>query len=370
MDFSLSEELEAVRDLAAQILGDMTTPERLGALDDAGFDRESWQALARAGLLGVVLPEEAGGGGLGFLGAHVLLEAVGAHAAPLPVWETVVVGALPVARFGSTNLQQRWLPAVIDGTAVLTAAVTDDGAGDPRQPRTRARRSGSGWEIEGFKASVPFGAVADAVLIPAATEGGATGVWLIPRDARGVSVRAQAVIGGAPYGEVTLDRVAVDDASLLGPLDGSALDWIVEHGSAGLASLTSGLCAATLRLSADYTSRREQFGRPVGTFQAVAHRMADAFIDSEAVQLTSLQAAWRLTEGLPATREVAIAKWWAAEAGHRVVHAAHHVHGGVGVDREYPLHRYFAMVKQHEFLLGGATPQLVGIGAAMAAEPV
>lgn len=369
MDFSLTEELETVRDLAAKILDDLVTPERLAALGDAGFDRQAWEALAGAGLLGVALSEEVGGAGLGFLGAHVVLEAVGAHAAPLPVWETIVLGAMPVARFGSADLRARWLPGVIDGRTLLTAAVTDDGASDPRHPRTRARRSGGRCEIEGVKTSVPLAAIADAMLVPAATEDGATGVWLVSREQPGVTVRPQAVISGAPYGEVILDRVAVEDDAVLGPLDGVALDWLLDHAGAGLASLASGLCAAVLRMSADYTSRREQFGRPVATFQAVAQRVADAYIDTEAAQLTALQAAWRLTQGLPASEEVAIAKWWATEAGHRVVHAAHHVHGGVGVDREYPLHRYFAAVKQHEFLLGGGTPQLLRIGAAMAGEP-
>lgn len=370
MDFSLNDEQIAVRDLAAQILSDLTTQERLTALEGAGFDAAAWRELARAGLLGVALPTNDGGGGMGYLGAHLLLEAVGAQAAPLPVWETIVLGALPLARFGSLAVKERWLPGVIDGTTLLTAAVTDDGASEPSQPRTRARRSGDRWELEGTEASVPFAAIAHGILVPAATEDGATGLWLVSRDTAGVAITPQAVITGAPYAEVTLDRVAVDDEALLGRLDGSALRWLLEHGAAGIASLTSGLCGAVLRMSAEYTSRREQFGRPVATFQAVAQRVADAFIDAEAAQLTALQAAWRLTEELPAAEEVAIAKWWASEAGHRVVHAAHHVHGGVGVDREYPLHRYFAAVKQHEFLLGGGTPQLLRLGAAMAAEPV
>ena len=370
MDFTLTEEQIAVRDLAAQILGDLTTQERLGRLDDPGFDAEAWRALAQAGLLGVALPEEVGGGGQGFLGAHLLLEAVGAHAAPLPVWETIVLGAMPLGRFGAPELVARWLPGVIDGATLLTAAVTGDGASDPAQPRTRARRSDTGWELDGSAFGVPFAAVADAIVVPAATEDGAVGLWLVAADAAGLTVTPQQVITDAPYGEVTLDRVVVEDVALLGPLDGAPLAWLLDHAAAGLASLTSGLCSAVLRMSADYTSRREQFGRPVATFQAVAQRVADAYIDTEAIQLTSLQAAWRLSEGLPAADEVAIAKWWATQAGHRVVHAAQHVHGGVGVDREYPLPRYFAAVKQHEFLLGGGTPQLLRLGAAMAAEPV
>lgn len=369
MDFTLTEEHLAVRDLAGQILREMTTPERLGQLD-GWFDRAAWQALADAGLLGVALPESAGGSGLGFLGAHLLLEQVGATAAPVPLWETIVLGALPLALFGSDEQRAQLLPGVIDGSVLLTAALAEEGAGDITAPRTRANRTAGGWELVGTKTSVPIAPLAAAMLVPAATDDGAVGVWLIECDAAGVGIRPQAVVSEAPYAEVVLDRVALPDSALVGGLDGQVVQWLALHAAAGLASLTSGICAAVLRLSADYTSRREQFGRPVATFQAVAQRMADAFIDAEAVELTSLQAAWRLTEGLPAGNEVAIAKWWASEAGHRVLHAAHHVHGGVGVDREYPLHRYFGMAKQHEFLLGGGTPALLRLGASMAAEPV
>lgn len=370
MDFTLTEEHEAVRELATRILGDLTTSGRLADIGDAWIDRDAWDALARAGLLGVALPEHVGGGGLGYLGAHLLLEQVGAHAAPVPVYETVVLGALPIAVFGAPELRSRLLPAVLSGSLLLTAALTDDGVSNPALPRTRARRTPTGWELDGTKSSVALAPIADALLVPAATDDDAVGVWVVPRDAAGLTIRPQEVISGAPYGEVTLEQVSADEQSLLGRPDGAAHTWLLQHAAAGLASLTAGLCGAAVRMAADYTSRREQFGRPVATFQAVAQRVADAYIDSEAVELTALQAAWRLTEGLPSADAVAIAAWWAAEAGHRVLHAAHHVHGGVGVDREYPLHRYFAAVKQNEFLLGGATPQLLRLGAAMAAEPV
>ena len=369
MDFSLTEEHEAVRELAGKILSDATTHERLSHLEDPSFDRQAWRDLAEAGLLGVALPEDAGGSGLGFLGAHLVLEQVGETAAPIPFWETVVLGGLPIARFGTSQQRSDVLPPMLSGDLVLTAALAEDGAADLLAPTTTARRTGDGWELEGAKTSVPAGAVADVLLVSASTVDGVAGVWLVARDAPGVRIERQDVISGAPYAQVLLDRVQLGDATLLGELGPATLQWIALHAGAGLASLTAGVCAAALRLSADYTSKREQFGRPVATFQAVAQRVADAYIDTEAAQLTSLQAAWRLTEGLPAANEVAIAKWWAAEAGHRVVHAAHHVHGGVGVDREYPLHRYFALAKQAEFALGGATTHLLQIGAALAAEP-
>ena len=369
MDFSLTEEQQAASDLAGEILADLTTPQHVAALEDPWFDPASWRQLAQAGLLGLAIGEESGGGGLGFMGAHLLLEQIGLHAAPLPLLETIVCGALPIATFGTAAQRDQWLPGVLEGTTLLTAALAEEGGSDPAQPRARAERTAGGWELVGVKTPVPLAVKAAAFLVPARTDDGCTGVWLVPRDAGGVEVRPQDMLAGSAYGELTLNRVELDSGAVLGDLEGGVLTWLLEHAAAGVASLTAGLCAAALRMSADYTSRREQFGRPVATFQAVAQRVADAYIDTEAVQLTSLQAAWRLTEGLVASDEVAIAKWWAAEAGHRVLHTAQHVHGGVGVDRNYPLHRYFAAAKHYEFTLGGGTPHLLKISASLAAEP-
>jgi 3-oxocholest-4-en-26-oyl-CoA dehydrogenase beta subunit len=138
----------------------------------------------------------------------------------------------------------------------------------------------------------------------------------------------------------------------------------------GLCALAIGVCEEALRMTAEYTKTREQFDRPIATFQAVGQRAADSYIDTEAIRLTAWQAAWRISEGLPAAHEAAIAKFWAAEGGQRVVHAAVHLHGGIGVDKDYPLHRYFLLAKQIELTLGGTTPQLLKLGAMLAAEPV
>jgi alkylation response protein AidB-like acyl-CoA dehydrogenase len=147
------------------------------------------------------------------------------------------------------------------------------------------------------------------------------------------------------------------------------LDWLLDRAVAGVAATALGVSGRALKLSAEYTTSRVQFGRPIATFQAVGHRLADAYVDVEAMRLTTLQAVWLLDSGLDARTEVAVAKWWAAEGGHRVAHAAQHVHGGVGVDVEYPLSRYFRWSKQLEMTLGAATAQLLRLGAQLAAEP-
>jgi alkylation response protein AidB-like acyl-CoA dehydrogenase len=154
----------------------------------------------------------------------------------------------------------------------------------------------------------------------------------------------------------------------LGAVDGTVLPWLVEHATVACCAVMSGAAAQAVKITGEYTTSREQFGRPIATFQAVGQRAADAYVDAHAINLTMLQAAWRLAAGFPASREVAVAKYFAAFGGQRVVHSAMHLHGGVGVDRDYPIHRYFLLAKELELLLGGTSRQLVSLGRMLAAE--
>jgi len=374
VDFSLTEEQEATRDLAKQILEDRVTHERLKELEAGGesFDRETWAELAKAGLLGIALPEDAGGSGLGFVALCLFLEEIGRTVAPVPVLPTVVLGALPIAEFGTDAQKQQYLPGVVDGDAVLTAALVEVGT-DPTHPTTTAKSDGDGWVVDGEKTCVPAGLVANRVLVPArAGDDGSIVVLIVDPEADGVTRERQDTTNGIPEARLGLDGVRVGAADVLGDASSGAaiVDWIVERANAALAAIATGVCEQALHMTAEYTKTREQFERPIATFQAVGQRAADAYIDTEAVRLTALQAAWRLEEGLPAAAEVAIAKFWAADGGQRVVHAAQHLHGGIGVDRDYPLHRYFLWAKHLELTLGGATPQLLKLGAILASEPV
>jgi acyl-CoA dehydrogenase len=234
-----------------------------------------------------------------------------------------------------------------------------------------AERDGDGWTLSGVKACVPSGTFADAVLVPARIEPDGVAVFLVPVKAAGVTVEHQTANNGQPEGLLTLTGVQVGADALLGSVeDGPAVvEWLVQRSTTALALAQAGAAAASLALVAEYTKNREQFGKPIATFQAVGQRAADAYVDAEAIRLTAWQAAWRLAEGLPADKEIAVAKFWAADGGQRVVHAAVHLHGGVGVDREYPLHRFFLNTKHIELTLGGATDQLLRLGATLAAEP-
>ncbi len=375
MDFSFDDEQEAVRELARRIFTDLSTHERLRELeaeaDGDRFDTKLWAELASAGLLGISLPEDVGGAGLGFLATGLIVEAAGKTAAYVPVVETLAAAAPAVDRFGREDQRRRWLPDVVAGDSVLTTALAELG-GTPLAPAVVAERSGTGWVLSGVKACVPSGMIADAVLVPARVEPDALGVFIVPTSAEGLSRQRQTTNTGRPEALLTLASTPVGDDALLGSLEEGAaiVDWLVQRSTAAIALAQAGAVESAMALVAEYTKTREQFGKPIATFQAVGQRAADAYVDTEAIRLTAWQAAWRLDEGLRADKEVAIAKFWAADGGQRVVHAAVHLHGGVGVDRDYPLHRFFLMTKHLELTLGGATEQLLRLGATLAAEPV
>jgi alkylation response protein AidB-like acyl-CoA dehydrogenase len=370
MDFDLTDEQQTVTELAATLLGDKSTPaalRELEAADDLRFDRGLWVAMADAGLLGIAVPTRHGGAGLGMLELCLVLEEVGRRTAAVPALAALAYGGLPVTRFGSPDQQAAILPGLATGESLATAALVEP-LGDPLRPATTARPDGDGWALDGVKTNVAAGLLAHSLLVPAATPAGATGVFIVPADATGVTRERQNTTTGTPDAQVRLTGVRVGGAAALGPVDaaGTVLRWLVEHATVAACAVVAGLTAEAVRLTGEYTSSREQFGRAIATFQAVGQRAADAYVDAQAIRLTMLQAAWRLAAGFPADREVAIAKYWAAAGGQRVVHAAQHLHGGVGVDRDYPLHRYFLLAKQLELTLGGATRQLVTLGRMLA----
>ena len=373
MDFSFDQEQQAVSDLAAQILEGLLGHDALKEHEASGepYPAKVWEELAKAGLTGIALPAEHGGAGLGFTAACLVLEQVGRTTAPVPYLATVVLGALPVARFGTDAQQADLLPGVADGSVVLTVALHEDGT-TPGRPTVQARPDGEGWRVSGTKSMVPFGLQASRILVPARAGEGEVVVLLVDPAADGVSQEALETTSGLPETLLVMDDVAVDVGGVLaGPDQGAeVVDWMVQHATAAMCATAAGVCAEALSLTAEYTKTREQFDRPIATFQAVGQRAADAYIDTEAVRLTAWQAVWRLSEGLPAAEQVAVAKFWTAEGGQRVVHAAQHLHGGMGVDRDYPLHRYFLWAKQLELTLGGGTRSLLDLGDHLADTPL
>ncbi len=375
MDFSFSEEQDAVKELASQILEDACQHEHLMALEnDAegdGIDGDLWKALGDANLLGVALPEKDGGSELGLQALLLLLEEAGRTTAPIPLYASIVCSALPIAQFGSDALKARLLPGVVSGEAMLTAALDEEGMQEPTQPSTTARADGDAWVIDGVKTCVPAVSRASAMLVPARTENGDVGVFVVDPKADGVTIEIGRNNHHERVGLVTLEGVRVGADDVLGtPAEGEEIiGWIAERAQAALCAIQVGICEEALRQTAAYTTTRKQFGREIGAYQGVSLRAADGYIDIECMRSTLWLAGWRLEQGLDARKEVAAAKWWACEGGSRVVHSAQHLHGGTGADIEYPVHRFFLWQRSVEMELGAASVQLERLGGLMAVEP-
>ena len=379
MDFDLDVDQKALSALAARILSEQTTAARLKAVETEaaaggdGVDHKLWADLVSAGLVAAPLAEEHGGAGMGLIGAAAVLEEVGRHVAPVPYLETAV-SALALERFGSAAVREH-LAEVASGSLVISPALVEAQA-SPRRPAAQAVAApgAGGWRLDGVKICVSSGMAAGAFLVPASFADGASGVFYVEADADGLERERQNTTTGRPEALLRLSSVEVSESALLGS-DGSSsseqgvvLDWLVDRVTAALAVTAAGCLDEALRITAAYVKERKQFDRVIASFQAVGQRAADAFIDTLGVRLTAWQAVWRLASGLPATDEVTIAKYWASEAGQRVVHTCQHLHGGVGMDREYPVHRYFLVAKQLDLALGGAATQLAQLGKAMAAS--
>jgi alkylation response protein AidB-like acyl-CoA dehydrogenase len=351
MDFSITDDQQSLQDLAKQILTERATHDQLKKLEAESwsiFDRELWQKLADAGITGIAVPESAGGAGLGFIEVGLILEQVGRAVAPVPAAPTLVTSYV-LAKHGVA------IDGVADGSVILTTAFENEG---------NATRDGDEVVLRGEANFVPYGAEADIVVLPIGT-GEDAAVALLRKGS--FTVTELETTNRQPLATLSFDaRIPATDVSG----DAELVHDLRQHMTAGLAMVAAGVCAAALEMTAKYTSEREQFGKKIASFQAVGQRAADAYIDTEMVRLTALQAMWRLAEGWPADEEVAVAKFWVGDGGMRALHACQHLHGGLGVDLDYPVHRYFVWGKQLEHELGTPTRQLLSLGAQLAATPV
>lgn len=370
MDLTFAEHQREIVELADRILADTCPHEVLRATAAEGpghWPRDAWGKLADAGLTGLGLAVDDGGAGHGFLEVALVVEAVARVGAPLPAYATLVLGAAPIARFGSTAQRRRWLPGVADGSIILTGAPV--GVDDSAEPAHAVAAGGAGHEVNGTAWYVPHAADAAAIVVPVVFADHTTRLVVVPADSAGVTTEALAPMSGEPSAIVRFERVVVDDDAILtGPGDIDPVRWWWERAVVATCVAQAGTCAGALALTAAHVSTREQFGVKLATLQAVSQRAADAWIDTETVRLTAWSAAWRLASGHDATSEVAVAKFFTAEAAQRVVAAAQHLHGGIGMDLDHPVHRYFRWAKDHEQRLGGGAEHLDRLGRALA-EP-
>ena len=364
MDFTTTEAAHDLGGLVDTIVDAVCTPEHQRELDglEQRFDRELWGKLIDADILSSASASALGGDGFGVLEQVAILVALGHQLAAVPYLDSVVLAAGALARFGTQELQQEWGAPAVSGEKILTVALH----GEMGEGPVRAVRAGEGYRVTGTRTQVGFGPVADAFLVPAETDSG-TAVFLVAANDPGVSVNALETTGLGSVGHLTLDGTQVDATRTVG--DAEAVAWLETLATLGGSAFQLGVLERGLQMTAEYARTREQFDRPIGSFQAVGQRLADGYIDVKGLRLTLTQAAWRVSEDLPAEIDVASAAFWAADAGHRVAHSIVHVHGGVGVDTDHPVHRYFLAAKETEFALGGATRQLRRIGRELAETP-
>jgi alkylation response protein AidB-like acyl-CoA dehydrogenase len=369
MDFSYTDEQNELRELARKILGDLATNERLKDIEakQPVFDEQLWGELGRSNLLGLAIPEAYGGSEFGYLELCLLLQEIGRTVAPVPLFPTCVLGALPIARFGSETQKQEWLPKVATGETILTGALVELGAAGVQDISTEAVSDGDGFRLTGEKTLVPAGVLADRIVIPARS-GGTTGLFLLDPKTPGAQLEDQTTCDRQPYSHLDLDGAA---AEAIGDADrdGTSLQWLADRATIGLCAVQLGVGERALEMTAEYARERFQFDRPIGSFQAVHQRAGDAYINMEAIRLTLLEAALFLAEGRegPAIdNAIQVAKYWASEGGQFTAYACQHLHGGIGIDVDYPLHRYFIWSTQLEHSLGCAREQLQRLGASIA----
>lgn len=371
MDFSLSEEQQEIQQAIRKILGDLVTDERHKALEREGssFDRIAYDALAEAGMLSLAIPEEYDGAGLGLLESILLLQETGRKVARIPTFESAFLGATVLARFGSEEQKRAYLPKLATGELILSAALSELGVQDPKKPRAHAERRGESFLLSGEFTNVAFTEEAAKILVPARV-GDGVGLFLVDPKAKGVSLHAQRGTNGAALALVRLEEVELGVADRVATqaqeeTNADAVSFYFDLAIVGMCALEYGIAEEALQMTASYATERKQFHVPIGAFQAVKQRLGDAYIDCQAMEVSMLRAAFLLSQGRDATRELFAAKYWAALGGARVLAAAQHIHGGMGFDRDYPLHRYFLQSKHLELSLGGASASLARLGEAL-----
>jgi alkylation response protein AidB-like acyl-CoA dehydrogenase len=353
------EGLTEVQQDVVQVATDVLAPYSLG---DGSNTSALWRDLATAEVLGLALPEELDGSGLGLRELCLVLFEAGRHEVESPLWATVVCAALPLARFGRPGADLL-LAAMARGEVQVAAALSEGVLGEWANPSTIAVGGGDRWLLTGSKSFVASADVANRALVSAVTADGQSMLAVVDMADPGLSVESGWATDHRPVSTLTLTEVPamVSVVSAAGGPD--VVAWCVDRAMVGLCAFHAGIVAGAVALSATYLGEREQFGRPLGAFQAVAMRAADAYIDSEAMRNTTMEAVTALEADHPSAQQaVSVAKVWSGSAGARAMGSLQHLHGGLGVDTSYPLHRYFLASKRLQLTLGTAAWHLDLLG--------
>jgi alkylation response protein AidB-like acyl-CoA dehydrogenase len=370
MNFDLSDEQQVISDLAAQIFSGQSTVDRVIEVESGdGFDRSLWSELAKAGLLGLCLPEEHGGLDMNMVELVLVLEQQGKTVASVPLWSTSVA-SMAIAEYGAKELQASLLPHVIEGRNAVALALSNYGANDVMNPSVTAVDRDGGVKLSGGKPAVSFAQHSSHVLVSAKRADDSIILALVDLRADGVTLTPVQASNRQPTANVEFD-VVVPASHVVAGLNGNgreALRWVHEHALVGLCALQLGIAQGAIGIMSDHVKTRTQFNKPLSAQQAVAVRAADQFVTTEAIRVTTLNAAWRMSEGFDARQDVLVAMYWATEGGHSIVIACQHLHGGIGADISYPVHRYFLWGIQISTELGGASQHLSRLGKLIASK--
>ena len=376
MDFTFTEEQQAAAEAARGVFAGVEpdavpSPSLVPGAVAEDFDRALWTSLAQADLLSLLLGAEYGGAGLDAIALCLVLRESAKVLARVPLLETSAAAAA-VQAYGGEELKSALVPHAGRGEAVLTVAANGRTGHDGAELAVTARQEGDQWLLDGVQTAVPWAHTADFVVVPAHTSADRILLAVVPRSHQGVGLGEQISTTGERLGELRLESARIPARDVI-DADG-AWEWLRELLTTGTCALALGLGERVLAMTSEYTGKREQFGHPVATFQAVAVQAADRYIDLRAMEATLWQAAWRIASGapgvLPASGDVAVAKIWASEGVRRVVQTAQHLHGGFGADVEYPLHRYHAWAKHLELQLGPPAAHEEALGDLLAAHPL
>lgn len=364
MNLALSEEQEMLRRMARDFLADKCPKTLVKEMeeDDKGYSPDLWREIAGLGWLGLAFPENYGGGGMSFLDLAVLLEESGRVALPGPFLSTVVLGGLPIVDAGNEQQQGKYIPQIASGEKIFTFALTEDNAQyDAASIAARATTDGDDYIISGSKLFVTDAHIADYLLCPVCTdeqadpEDGIT-IFIIDTKTSGISNNVLKTIAGDKLCQVVFDQVRVPSENILGRLNQgwSVLRRGIERAAIAGCCQTVGCIQQILEMTVDYAKDRKQFGRPIGSFQVIQHYCANMATDVDGLRFSAYQAAWMFSEGLPCTREVAIAKAWQSETCERVISLAHQIHGAIGVTMDHDLQFYTRRAKAAAVTFGDA----------------
>jgi alkylation response protein AidB-like acyl-CoA dehydrogenase len=361
MKLTLTEEQEMIKKTARDFLSDKCPKTFVTQMEesDTGYSKELWQEMAELGWMGLAFPEKYGGGDMNFLDLAVLLEEMGRACLPSPFFSTVVLGGLPILDLGKEEQKQEYLPKLIGGEKIFTLALTEPGYQncDAASVTVEATPDDGNYIINGTKLFVPDAHIADHLLCVARTKP-ENGITIFLADAKNPRINCTILktVAGDKLCEVVFDQMPVPKANILGQPDQewSAVQKIIERAAVGKCCEMVGNIQRVLEMTVDYAKERKQFDRPIGSFQIIQHYCADMATDIDGARFSTYQAAWMLSEGLPCTKEVAIAKAWIGEASQRVVALAHQIHGAIGVTIEHDLHFYTRRAKAAELAFGDA----------------